>query len=138
MAKKKSLATLLKESAGKTSHVDMYIVNKSTNKVILDIEIGETGQSGVSKILLDGVSMHPGSPEVIGSIRNLDLGTNKSLIGKSLVVTTVVTDVSKKTNLTSFDFNLTGSTEPFRVVMQRSVQKEGGSVGYKIKILFTT
>lgn len=135
MAKKKSLATLLKESSGKTSHADLYFVNKSNNKVILDIEIGDTGQSGISKIVLDGVTIQP---EIIGSIRGQELGSNKSLDGKFLEVTTVITDVSKKTNLTSFDFNLTGGTESFRFVMQRSVQKEGGSVGYKISIFFTT
>jgi hypothetical protein len=134
MAKKKSLATLLKGSSGKTSHVDLYVINKSTNKVILDIEIGDTGQSGISKLVLGGVTI---ATDVIGSIRGQDLGTNKSLDGKFLEVTTVIADVSKKTNLTSFDFNLTGGTEPFRFVMQRSVQKEGDSVGYKIKIFFT-
>lgn len=134
MPKQKSLKTLFKESNGKTAHFDEYLINKSTDKITLDLKIGDTGQASVSDVMIDDKTILSGAE---GNIKKLELGSNKSLRGKFLDVIIIITDVATDTDKTSVDFSLNGGPAPYEFFMQKTVLQQGQSVAYKMSIFFT-
>ncbi|GAA4316996.1 hypothetical protein GCM10023149_14330 [Mucilaginibacter gynuensis] len=117
----------------RTSLTDEYIVNGGNGEVIIDLIIGAMGQSGISIIKLDSVVL---ADEIIGSLVGFVIGTNKEVENKFLTVTTIITDVSKDSDVTSLDFAIKGGNQPFKAKMERAVQGEGDSVAYDIDIFF--
>lgn len=133
MPKTKSLKTKFKESSKKTAHYDEYLVDNSSDKVFMSIYPGDTGQSAVTDILLEGADPDRG---LEGTVENYDLDTNINLNGRYLDVYTEITDVHGDPDLTNFEFELTGGVQYYTYKMEKTVQNQGDSIVYKMSIFF--
>ena len=134
MAKAISIRRAFDESNQRTAHFDMYLVKKSSAKVLMTVLYGDTGQSAQTDVFLEGRQPDKG---IIGNIEDYDLGTNNSLNGKFLDVYAAVTDVSNTSDLTSIEFHLEGGVDRYKYSMEKTVQQQGGTVIYKMSIFFS-
>lgn len=135
MPRAKSIKTQFKESSTKTAHFDTYKIDKSDNKILMNVFPGDTGQAALTEAYLDNVKIIEAAE---GAVDSFELGTNKKLKGKFLEVYTVVTDIPGDPDLTSFRFQLNGGLNPYEYFVEKTVQNQGDSVIYKITIFFTT
>ena len=94
-----------------------------TEAVSLTITIGNA-QMGASRVLLEAKELG------IGAISNLPIGKGPSLVGKTLRVKTVVTDVNDRTNLTNVRYTFKGLKGNNQYDLQAMVDEQGDSVIY--------
>ena len=88
--------------------------------VSMSLTIGE-GQFGTSDVLLDGKRIARAS----GSIGNLRIGTGTELVGKDLLVRSIVNDVSRNTNRMSVKYSFVGGSIRQEFIAKGSVADEG-------------
>lgn len=133
MPRTKLLKTRVNESKGRTAHFDEYKVRDDDTPVFMTLFPGDTGQSSLTDVILDGNKL---KVEVPGVIEDFSIGTNRALNGKFLEIYTLITDVPGDPDLTSVDFSLMGGEVPYNYYMEKTVQDQGDSVGYKVTIFF--
>lgn len=133
MAKKKTTVRSLADQP-QTRHLEPYPVKDSPKKIDVKIIPGDTGQSAVTEIYLDGT---PLLKNHAGKLDWFTIGTNQSLRAKFLEVYTVVTDIPGPPDKTSFDFRLRGGVNPYSFYTEKTVTAQGDSVVYKMTVFFT-
>jgi hypothetical protein len=124
--------------AGSPARIDAMSV-KSV-KLETDYEVGDVsvrisiligdGQFGTSVMWVGERIFGP------GDIEDVVLGTGPDLIGETLVIKSIVTDINDQTNHTSFTYDLDGGPAPARHVVEAIVDEEGDSVIYRTRIRF--
>jgi hypothetical protein len=97
--------------------------------VKLTVIIGDA-QLGVSRVLLEGKEIGR------GAIRDLLVGMGSKLVGKTLEVKSVVTDVNDKTNHTSVTYELKGGAQDNEFYLEGDVGKNGDSIIYRATVNF--
>jgi len=105
-----------------TYHVD-------SGDILLTIAIGD-GQLGSSRVSLDGKRVAKGD-----AIKNLLLGKGSKLVGKTITIKSVVTDVNDQTNHTSILYSLRGGAAPADYELKATVMEEGDSIIYRATIV---
>ena len=116
-----------------TSLTDIYHVEETDNPVNISLTIGEEGQSSLSVIKIDN---HVLENNLVGSVLNLDIGSNSSIAFKFLTILTIITDVDPEHNMTRIDFEISGGRGDYFHSMEKTVLNQGDSVAYKIEIFF--
>ncbi len=119
--------------AEKTSLDTAYLINGSDAAVTLEIILGAPGQTGTTDILLDGVNIITGEK---GSLPEFALGTNKKLHGKTMRITTVISDTAKDTNYLESIIRIRGGIRFAEYILYKTVEKEGGSAIFTSNIEF--
>lgn len=97
---------------------DQYQVD--TADVFLSLSIGE-GQFGTTDVFVGGTSIL----RATGPIGGLRIGSGPVIKGKKLLVRSLVSDVSTKTNNMSVTYRLNGGKNPKNLVVKGKVDKEG-------------
>jgi hypothetical protein len=97
--------------------------------VSLSIAIGE-GQLGQSRVSLEGRELK------IGAIKRLPIGSGRDLLGLTLTVKSVITDISDKTDRTSITYRMWGGLLDLEFAQQATVDREGDSVIYRLYVDF--
>jgi hypothetical protein len=100
------------------AHKGKYAVAKA--QVRLTVLVGDR-QYGSSMVFLDG------EPIANGDVDELPIGRGEDVIGKELLVYTVVTDVRDRKNDISVTWILTGGERPLTVEKEGSASKGFGS-----------
>lgn len=118
----------------KTTIDDYYSVVRSADPVLLKLTIGGYGQEALSRVKLDGKNL---GDDQSGSFE-LELGSGDSLIGKILKIKTVVTDANRNPNdnASKLYLVLTGGSKPFSRTLESTVDTDGDTEDYSIKIQF--
>jgi hypothetical protein len=117
----------------KTSLDTAYLTNGSDAAVTLEIILGVPGQTGTTDIILDKVNIITGEQ---GSLREFALGTNKKLNGKTMQITTVVSDTAKDMNYLESIIRLRGGVRFSEYTLYKTVEKEGGHAIFTSSIEF--
>jgi hypothetical protein len=117
----------------KTSLDTAYLTNNSDGAVTLEIILGAAGQTGVTDIILDSINIITGEN---GSIPEFALGTNKKLSGKTMHITTVVSDTAKNTNYLESIIRLRGGIRFSEYTLYKTVPKEGDNAIFTAAIEF--
>jgi hypothetical protein len=94
---------------------DGYAV--ATAEVFLSVSIGE-GQFGTTDVFVGGTPILRAS----GPIGNLRIGAGPMIKGKNLLVRSLVSDVSTKTNKMSVTYRLNGGTTKKSLVVKEDVE----------------
>lgn len=105
-----------------------YFVGKKN--VTLTVFIGD-GQIGGSSVRLDGQLI--GDP---GEIKDLLIGKGRALVGKKLLVKTLVSDDSDDTDWTSVTYTLTGGDPNTPITARHKVETSGNGVIYRTTFVF--
>jgi len=103
-------------------------------EVSLEIIIGAPGQTGNSLIRLDDET--PIEDQHAGSYNETPIDSNKNLQGKTLWITTTISDTSRDTNYTEMIIRLRGGVVFREYHLSKTVDKEGDSVPYICAIEF--
>ena len=96
--------------------------------VTLTILVGN-GQFGSSIVRLDGAIITSGS-----DIKDFPLGRADALVGKTLRIKSIVSDVNDQTLHTSVEYILSGATRTQRFTQQDSVKSPGDSTLFRAEI----
>jgi len=130
----KSFSSLVNETTSSSSNFESYEVDTSDKPIVMNLEIGAPGQKSLSRVKIDN---SPLATDVNGEIKNLQVGTNKSVRSRFLLVRTVVTDILGGTDDTAVKFTLTGGpTGNYVCELSKTVSQAGDSVFYEIEIFF--
>ena len=105
-----------------------YAVGQSS--VALSVEIADD-QIGGSSVRLDGERI--GDP---GTIQNRAIGEGPSLVGRLLLVKTVVADIDDQTDWTSVTYRLSGGVPDHPITARHQVDKDGDGVIYRTTFRF--
>lgn len=106
---------------------EVYFIDDSDAGVLIEVEVGASGQTSLMTIKLDGeiiVQNHS------GNLSKTLLGTNNTLNGKKLSVAATIADTSKTTNVTSLTIYLTGGVVDIPYPLTKTVENEGESANY--------
>jgi hypothetical protein len=95
----------------------------------LSVTIGDA-QVGGSVVFIDGKKLKQS-----GAIVDLPLGNAAALVGKAVVVRTLVSDINPKSNHTSVTYVLEGDSTA-RMTLSREVPAHGDAVRYVTKLDF--
>jgi len=106
---------------------EVYVVRKSD--VILSVKIGNA-QIGSSLVKLDNKEISR------GEIKDLIIGNGSDIIGKTLSIKTVITDVSDKTNVLTVQYTLKGGETDKNYDLKDEVSEEGDSVIFRANFEF--
>ncbi len=117
----------------KTSLDTAYLVNGSDGAITLEIILGAPGQTGTTDIILDKVNIITGET---GSLPEFALGTNKKLNGKTMSITTVISDTAKDTNYLEAIIRIRGGIRFSEYILYKTVDKNGGSAIFTSSIEF--
>lgn len=110
-----------------------YLVNGSDSAITLEIILGAPGQTGTTDIILDKVNIITGES---GSLPEFAVGTNKKLHGKTMFITTVISDTAKDTNYLEAIFRIRGGVRFSEYILYKTVDKNGGSSIFTSSIEF--
>lgn len=88
-------------------------------QVTLTIKIGD-GQLGVSNMWLDRVPLPPRNP-----VDHVTIGDGVTLVGRTLLVHTTVSDVNAQTNRTSVTYTLSGVVGHSPVIVTHNADTNG-------------
>lgn len=118
----------------KTTIDDYYSVVKSDDPIKLKLTIGGYGQDAISRVKLNGQNY---GPDQSGTFE-MELGSGEELIGKILKIKTLVTDANcnPNDNTSKLYFVLTGGNKPYERTLQSTVDTDGATEDYSIKIQF--
>ena len=111
----------------------VYLVTGSNKNVTLEIIIGAPGQTSRTMISIDDDIIADDHP---GSFFESPIGKNKSLDGKTLFITSNITDTSPDTNHTEMLIRLRGGVTFREYPLAKVVDEEGESVPYLSVIEF--
>jgi hypothetical protein len=117
----------------KTSLDTAYLINGSDAAVTLEIILGAPGQTGTTDIILDGVNIITGEK---GSLPEFALGSNRKLHGKTMRITTVISDTAKDTNYLESIIRIRGGIRFAEYVLYKTLEKEGGFAIFTSSIEF--
>jgi len=98
-------------------------------KVLLDIVIGNA-QIGASIVKLNKTEV------ARGEVSALDLGSGPALVGKSLSIKSVVTDVNDSTNRTSIKYAFRRGQDAQEFISRAEVENNGESIIYRALFKF--
>ena len=137
-AKKKASKSAAKTKAkpvnnGKTSLDTVYLINGSDAAVTLEIILGAPGQTGTTDIILDRIHIITGEQ---GSLNEFALGTNRKLNGKTMHITTIVSDTSKDSNYLETIIRLRGGVRFSEYTLYKTVPKSGENAIFTSSIEF--
>jgi hypothetical protein len=118
---------------GKTSLDTAYLINGSDAAVTLEIILGAPGQTGTTDIILDRVHIITGEQ---GSLNEFALGTNRKLNGKTMYITTIVSDTSKDSNYLETIIRLRGGVRFSEYTLYKTVPKSGENAIFTSSIEF--
>lgn len=105
---------------------------RNEDTVTLKITIGH-GQVGTTSVNLAGKDLVSGHKNSL----NLPIpDPGKELNGKTLFCSTIVADVRTETSETSVTYELKGGVNPFKQMLQESVDSEGDVVFYAATFRF--
>jgi hypothetical protein len=107
-----------------------YQVN-SAQDVTFKLSVG-FGQKSTTSVNLNDIQMITNQ---LGKI-NLPLGKGDTLKGKTLYVTTTVSDVQPSTDETSVTYQLEGGTAPYNNTLQETAPKPNDVVFYTATFVF--
>jgi hypothetical protein len=118
----------------KTTIDDYYSVVKSEDPITLKLTIGGYGQEALSRVKIDGQSL---GPDQSGTFE-LVLGSGDALVGKILKIKTLVTDANRNPddNTSKLYIVLTGGSNPYERTLESTVDTDGDTEDYSIKIQF--
>lgn len=97
--------------------------SNADNKLTIVVGNGQVGQSSLKK---------PSGEYVTGDIQNVSLGSN--IAGKTVFVSTMVTDVNPNTNQTSVSYYL---NQVLLKTVNQEADEDHSSVLYKTKLVFS-
>ena len=117
----------------KTSLDTAYLVNGSDEAVTLEIILGAPGQTGTTDIMLDNVNIITGEQ---GSLPEFALGTNRKLNGKTIRITTVISDTANDTNYLESIIRIRGGIRFSEYILYKTVEKHGGYAIFTSNIEF--
>ena len=117
----------------KTTLDTAYLTNNSDAAITLEIILGAPGQTGVTDIILDKVHIITAEK---GSLPEFALGTNKKLSGKTMMITTVVSDTSKETNYCESIIRIRGGIRFSEYTLFKKVPNEGDEAIFTSSIEF--
>jgi len=117
----------------KTSLDTAYLINGSDAAVTLEIILGAPGQTGTTDIILDRVHIITGEE---GSLNEFALGTNRKLNGKTMFITTIVSDTSKDSNYLETIIRLRGGVRFSEYTLYKTVPKPGENAIFTSSIEF--
>ncbi len=89
----------------------IYKLKNDGTPIFLNLKIG-FGQKGSTRLMF-GTEQY--GDEIPDSFENLELGTDKTLVKKSLCINTVVHDINPSTNNTSVQVTLKGGTNKLEI-----------------------
>ena len=116
-----------------TSLDTVYLVSNTEAVVTLEIIIGATGQTAQTIINVSGgIFDH----EVVGSLPETEIGTNRALIDNELSISSVIVDMSPDTNVTEMIIRLRGGIAFREYHLSKVVDRENEAVPYVILIHF--
>lgn len=110
---------------------DIYRVGKSGADVKVSVDVG-LSQEGMTKVLLGTTPIVITSPP----IGQLNLGPGAGLDGELLIVETLVTDVSTKTDKMEVTVTLEGGPKPKTVKTNGEVSSPGESLLFRTFVVF--
>ena len=113
------------------SITDFYDLNDSTDRVVLEVEIG-FGQPAASRVFIDYA---PIGGQKLNDF-TAELGSNQSLINKKLIINTSVWDLQSGTDQTSVTVKLSGGVTSYSRTATCSVSPSGGVAIYITTIYF--
>jgi hypothetical protein len=116
-----------------TSLDTIYLIDASSNPVKLEIKLGEAEQTGRINVKLENNFIAEGHS---GNLPETSLGTNRSLNGKKLTITAIITDTSRETNVTSLTLAISGGIVSNQFSLLKKVNEEGESADYMCLIEF--
>lgn len=118
---------------GQTALDTLYLVNKTNQKISLEIITGGIGQTSTITAeidedrIIDGVNSY--LPETV-------IGNNKDLNDKTLIIACTVADTSRDTNYTELIVRIKGGISFREYTLFKNVEEEGDSVDYVCLIHF--
>jgi hypothetical protein len=117
--------------ASKQKKTDSYKVGTGNNTIEVALDVG-LGQLGAVKIALDKKTL------VIAAapMGQQPVGRAKDVVGKLLIVETMVTDVSIMTNKMSVVIQLIGGPSAKTITLTDEVPAEGESILFETFVLF--
>ncbi len=117
----------------KTNLNTLYLINDSTKKVNLEINVGDEGQTSLLTVRLDRKIIKENHE---GNLTNIEIGKNSDLNGKVLKITATITDISRKTNVTFLNIKMSGGVLARSYPLYKTVENEGDSANYYAVIEF--
>ncbi len=111
----------------RTSLDTLYLVNRTNQKVSLEIITGGIEQTSTINAEIDDIKVVDG---VNGYLPETVLGKNKDLNGKILIVACTISDTSRNTNYTELILRLRGGMTFREYHLFATVENEGDSVSY--------
>ncbi len=117
----------------KTNLNTLYLINDSTKKVNLEINVGDEGQTSLLTVRLDRKIIKENHE---GNLTNIEIGKNSDLNGKVLKITATITDTSRKTNVTFLNIKMSGGVLARSYPLYKTVENEGDSANYYAVIEF--
>lgn len=105
-----------------------YVVAK--DDVFLSVVIGEQ-QLGTSVVKLDGKVLKE------GAVKKLKIGSGPKLVGSTLTIKSVVTDINDQTNRTSVTLTLEGGVVDAVHTLSVEVDDNGDSAIYRTEVEFS-
>ncbi len=105
-----------------------YLIGNNSNPVQLTLIVGPNGQTGSSTIQVNGNYL---KSAYRGDLFNFPIGTNNDLVGKNLVVTTVISDTNNApmNNQTELILKLKGGIVIRDFALSKEAE-EGGTATY--------
>lgn len=96
-------------------------------EVLLEVNVG-FAQIGTSRVTVDGQELSSSSSPIF------KLGRGDTLVGKTLAVATIVTDVNVGTNKIGVGYRLSGGLVPFPWTVSNPSTSEGGSRTFRTSV----
>jgi hypothetical protein len=113
--------------------VDFYILGNDSEDITLEVAIASPGNSAVTNAL---VELDPVIVDEPGSIDERPIGTNNSLDGKLLNLTTVVTRLAEGAGFADVGITITGGINSKTYPMSALLAEDGKSAILTITIAF--
>jgi hypothetical protein len=117
----------------KTNLNTLYIINDSPKKVNLEITVGDEGQKALITVRLDKKIVRENHS---GNLSTLEIGKSNELNDKVLKITVIITDTSRKTNVTFLNIKISGGVLDRSYPLYKIVKNEGDSANYYAVIEF--
>ncbi|WKL47509.1 hypothetical protein Q1W71_21440 [Flavobacterium pectinovorum] len=112
----------------KTILHNYYFVNSKNTPVTLEVITGSVGQTSAIDAKIEGVL---NIENANGGISETTIGENKSLQGRTLIISCTITDTSRDTNYTELRVRLRGGVNFAENQLFFTVENEGESVNYQ-------
>lgn len=118
---------------GNASLDTVYLVDDSDKNVILEVVIAAAGQTAISSVTLDSLTIYKNYP---GTYSERPLGSNKFLHGKTLKIVADIPDTGGETNIIEMNLRLRGGLGLRQYALTKKFGEEGGSLPHIALIEF--